>query len=71
MCCLMYEHDTYVEARRRFPREGKTLRTGRGSEKVVALDIFKETITLRDGEGNRRSVSISELKREMAERSSN
>ena len=30
MCCLMYEHETYVEARQRFPREGKTLRTAQG-----------------------------------------
>ena len=29
MCCLMYEHRTYVEARRRFPREGKVLRAAR------------------------------------------
>ena len=28
MCCLMYEHRTYVEARRRFPREGRKIRTG-------------------------------------------
>ena len=64
MCCLMYEHDTYVEARRRFPREGKTLRTTRGSERVVGLDIFTETIVLKDAEGNRRSVKLDELKRD-------
>ena len=37
MCCLMYEHQTYVEARRRFPREGKSLRTSLGQEKLRAL----------------------------------
>lgn len=71
MCCLMYEHDTYVEARRRFPREGKTLRTSRGEERVVGLDIFNETIVLKDSEGNRRSLGIDALKSEMADASRN
>src|SRR5215210_2933763 len=35
MCCLTYEHDAYLQARKRFPREGKTLRTVVGAEKVV------------------------------------
>jgi len=66
MCCLMYEHKTYVEARRRFPREGKTLRTGKGEEKVIAVDIWREKVTLKDGEGNRRSVPLEDLKDEVA-----
>ena len=66
MCCLMYEHKTYVEARRRFPREGKTLRTSLGEEKVVSVEILKETVTLRSTQGERRTVSLEELKREIA-----
>jgi cell fate regulator YaaT (PSP1 superfamily) len=66
MCCLMYEHDTYVEARRRFPREGKTIRTGQGEERVVAVDIWGETVTLRGSGGERRVVPLSELKEEVA-----
>jgi cell fate regulator YaaT (PSP1 superfamily) len=68
MCCLMYEHKTYVEARRRFPREGKLLRTGSGQEKVVAVDIWREAVTLRDPEGARRTVSLDDLRSEMAAR---
>jgi cell fate regulator YaaT (PSP1 superfamily) len=66
MCCLMYEHDMYVQARRRFPREGKALRTGRGEERVVAVDIWADTVTLRDLEGARRVVGLEELRQEMA-----
>jgi cell fate regulator YaaT (PSP1 superfamily) len=66
MCCLMYEHRTYVEARRRFPREGKRLRTSRGEEKVLAVDIWADKVTLRDGEGERRTLSLADLKREVA-----
>ena len=25
MCCLRYEHDFYVQARKRFPKEGRTV----------------------------------------------
>lgn len=65
MCCLMYEHQTYVQARRRFPREGRTLRTSRGEEKVLQVDIWGERITLRDANGERRRVSLEELKAEV------
>jgi cell fate regulator YaaT (PSP1 superfamily) len=66
MCCLMYEHQTYVEARRRFPREGRSIRTARGSEKVISVDIWRERVVLRDEEGNRRSVTLAELRQEVA-----
>ena len=66
MCCLMYEHREYVEARRRFPREGKVLRTPRGEERVVTVDIWRDTVTLRDSEGMRRSVTLDMLKREVS-----
>ncbi len=67
MCCLMYEHQTYVEARRRFPREGRTLRTLVGTEKVLAVDIWSERVTLRGPEGAKRSLSLQKLRREVAE----
>jgi len=66
MCCLVYEHQTYIEARRRFPREGKTLRTTRGSERVVAVDIWREIVVLRDQDGDRRSLSLQDLRKEVA-----
>jgi cell fate regulator YaaT (PSP1 superfamily) len=66
MCCLMYEHKTYVEARRRFPREGKALRTSLGEEEVIGVDIMRETVTLRSAEGDIRTVSLAEIKREVS-----
>lgn len=68
MCCLRYEHDSYVEARRRFPREGRVLRTARGSERVVGVNIFRDTITLRDEGGEMRVVGIDELTGEVQAR---
>jgi cell fate regulator YaaT (PSP1 superfamily) len=65
MCCLMYEHRTYVEARRRFPREGRTVRTSRGEEKVVAVDIWQDTVSLRAPGGDRRTLTLDQLKSEV------
>ena len=68
MCCLMYEHQSYVDARRRFPREGRRIRTAHGYQRVVSVNIFKETITLRSDDGKQRVVSVADLKKEMATR---
>ncbi len=65
MCCLMYEHRTYVEARRRFPREGKTLRAGNGEERVTGVDIWRDTVTLRDENGQHRTIGLDALKAEV------
>ncbi|OLC95877.1 MAG: hypothetical protein AUI55_00600 [Gemmatimonadetes bacterium 13_1_40CM_2_70_7] len=66
LCCLHYEHDFYVESRKRFPKEGKVLRTtgGAGPEKVLAVDIFRERVTLRNEEGATRVVPLDQLEEE-------
>jgi cell fate regulator YaaT (PSP1 superfamily) len=66
MCCLRYEHEFYVQSRKRFPKEAKVLVTARGEEKVVSNDIFNERVTLRNVEGETRVVLLVDLKREMA-----
>jgi hypothetical protein len=64
MCCLRYEHEFYVQQRKRFPKEGKLIHTSKGEEKVVANDIFRERVTLRGSDGEVRIVSLAELRRE-------
>ncbi|HXF94643.1 MAG TPA: regulatory iron-sulfur-containing complex subunit RicT [Gemmatimonadales bacterium] len=66
LCCLHYEHQFYVESRKRFPKEGKLLRTTAGSERVVAVDIFRDRVTLRhEPEGAVRVVPLERLQREI------
>jgi cell fate regulator YaaT (PSP1 superfamily) len=65
LCCLKYEHEFYVAARRRFPREGKTLETARGPERVVAVDIFRERVFLRHAEQGSRIIPLVQLLEEM------
>ncbi|HEV2132158.1 MAG TPA: regulatory iron-sulfur-containing complex subunit RicT [Longimicrobiaceae bacterium] len=70
MCCLTYEHDAYLQARKKFPREGKLMRTAQGQEKVIAVDIWHETVTLLDENRQRRVIKLSELKAETAAQAS-
>ncbi len=64
MCCLRYEHEFYVQSRKRFPKEGKVVATSLGEEKVVAIDIFHERLNLRGVEGETRSLTLAEFKQE-------
>ena len=65
LCCLKYEHDFYVAARKRFPKEGKTVRTAAGTERVVAVDIFRERVFLRSEEHGARIISLLQLHEEV------
>jgi len=65
MCCLRYEHEFYVETRRRFPKEGRIVTTTVGEEKVLAIDIFRETVTLRTAEGAPRTIPLAAYKDEI------
>jgi cell fate regulator YaaT (PSP1 superfamily) len=67
MCSLRYEHEFYVESRRRFPKEGRILRTTRGEEKVTGNDIFRERVSLRGADGETRTLPLGELRREVEE----
>jgi cell fate regulator YaaT (PSP1 superfamily) len=64
MCCLTYEHDSYLAARKRFPREGKMIRTLKGQEKVIGIDIWRDMVTLLDESRQRRVVKLLDLRAE-------
>lgn len=56
MCCLRYEHETYLEARDRLPPLGASVTTPSGERGVVSeVNYLKETVTvvIRDSEGTR------------------
>lgn len=43
MCCLRYEHETYVEAKKRLPQIGEIVMSPKGQAKVMDLNLLKET----------------------------
>jgi cell fate regulator YaaT (PSP1 superfamily) len=65
LCCLKYEHEFYLTARKRFPKEGKLIQTLRGAEKVVAVDILRERIFLRSDEHGPRVIGLLDLRDEV------
>jgi cell fate regulator YaaT (PSP1 superfamily) len=66
MCCLRYEHEFYVQSRKRFPKEGRLVTTALGEEKVISIDIFHERVTLRAAEGEMRIIGLGDFNRELA-----
>ena len=64
MCSLRYEHEFYVQARKRFPKEGKTVRTSLGEERVMSNDIFRERVVLKNSEGEFRTIPLAQLLQE-------
>jgi cell fate regulator YaaT (PSP1 superfamily) len=65
LCCLKYEHDFYLASRKRYPKEGKLVRTMLGAEKVIAVDIFRERVSLRSDEHGMRTIPVLDLRDEM------
>jgi cell fate regulator YaaT (PSP1 superfamily) len=65
LCCLHYEHEFYVQSRKRFPKEGKVLQTTVGPERVLAVDIFRDRVTLRSEEHGTRVVPLERLREEL------
>jgi len=63
MSCLHYEHEFYVQAKKRFPKVGRRITTDQGEEEVVAWDIFRDTVSLRDQAGDLRTVSLDSIRR--------
>ena len=47
MCCLRYEHETYGDALRSFPKDGSWVRTPRGCGQVCACNIIADRLTVR------------------------
>jgi len=49
-CCLVYEYEQYVEARKKLPKRGKDVGTPFGSGKVIDVLPLKESVIVLVGE---------------------
>jgi len=50
-CCLIYEYDQYVEARKLLPKRGRRVMTPQGEGKVVDVFPLKDTIVVNLDQG--------------------
>lgn len=49
-CCLVYEYEQYVEAKKQLPRPGKTIGTPHGEGKVVDVRPLRDSVIVQVGE---------------------
>ncbi len=47
MCCLAYEHDTYRELKKKFPKIGKVVSTKSGTGKILRHNVINNRTTVR------------------------
>lgn len=61
MCCLRYEYDTYKEFKSRAPKPNAQIETPEGTMRVCELDTPHEQVVLRNEEGKRIRIPLSEF----------
>ncbi len=60
-CCLIYEYDQYVEARKRLPKRNKRVITPAGEGRVVDVSPLRETVIVELPEVGQREFKYSEI----------
>ncbi|MBL7164458.1 MAG: stage 0 sporulation protein [Anaerolineales bacterium] len=60
-CCMQYEYDTYVEARKNLPRPKKLVSTPLGEGRVIKINPLKETVLVNLGERGTKEFPNEEI----------
>jgi len=61
MCCLAYEHGTYKQELARVPKLGAQVAWDNGKGKVIAHNIFRNTVTVLTEERDRVEVDVDTI----------
>ncbi|HSG29340.1 MAG TPA: regulatory iron-sulfur-containing complex subunit RicT, partial [Candidatus Krumholzibacterium sp.] len=65
MCCLAYELSDYKELMKGVPRSGSKIKCFGGQHRIDKINLFNESITLTDEDGNHIEVPIRKFKEEL------
>ena len=60
-CCLVYEYEQYVEARKHLPKRGKRVDTPYGKGKVLDVRVLRDAVLVALEGGERREILRAEL----------
>jgi cell fate regulator YaaT (PSP1 superfamily) len=60
-CCLLYEYEQYVEARKKLPKKNKRVMTPSGEGKVIDVIPLKAMVVVALDEGIRSEFPLSEI----------
>lgn len=71
LCCLSYEQDTYEDFYKKAPRMGRKYQSDEGLLKVLAVNMFKNTVTFVGEKGGEREVSLDEWQKLRPQRPKN
>ena len=61
MCCLRYEDKVYEELKNSLPKKGSVVKTTKGIGEVVNYDVLQQQVVIETENGNRQSVSVSDV----------
>ena len=62
MCCLAYEHNNYIELKKKFPPCGKKVKTPAGDGKIIRRDILNNKVSVLMENGEEKVYSIKDIK---------
>lgn len=62
MCCLSYEHQTYLDLKKTLPECGKIVSTERGKGKVIKQNVIESKLLVQLEEGEEVELKADELK---------
>ncbi|MFC1855776.1 stage 0 sporulation family protein, partial [Thermodesulfobacteriota bacterium] len=61
MCCLSYEHSTYLELKKEFPPNGRRVKTEFGEGKIVRREVLSRKVLVVLDSGDAKSVSLDDI----------
>lgn len=60
LCCLNFEQDNYSRFQKKIPKLGKRFRTDQGYLKVIRANLFRDSLTVLNEEGQENEIPLSE-----------
>ncbi len=61
MCCLAYEHSTYIRLKKGFPKCGKKVETPFGAGKVIRQEILNNRVLVILETGEEKTISVEDI----------
>jgi len=62
LCCLRYENDVYLEARKYMPKIGEKVTTPDGKGDVIAVNFIKATVRVKIKSGTMQDYPVGDVK---------
>jgi cell fate regulator YaaT (PSP1 superfamily) len=62
LCCLAYEQENYSQFKKKLPRIGKRYHTEQGIVRVLRSNLFRDSLTVQNEEGQEQEIFLDEWK---------